>query len=125
MKTIKEVEKCVIIGSVNSSTKDMELLRNDLKRAYPMAIIHTPMDDQNGSLYAIQRKFIEKIAEADIVFVVPKALKDKSGYWTPINLVIGESTSYELAIANYLNKFVCFVNLHLLRKPHDGGLPIF
>lgn len=67
-----------------------------------------PFEDQIGSLYRIQRIYLKKIEEADIVLAIPKttcmneACSDEAK--TEIISVFGESTSYEIAYARHIGK---------------------
>lgn len=84
-----------IIGSVGKSSEEMEFLKNKLLNWFHFddeLVVRSPLDDQEGQLIEIQRKFIKKIESADLVIVVSKS-KDK--------LEFGESTSYEIALSSY------------------------
>lgn len=68
--------------------------------------VHHPFLDQNGSLYRIQRNYIRAIYDADIILVIPKkaAANEQMSDVTSILMSFGESVSYEIATADFLNK---------------------
>lgn len=56
------------------------------------------------SLVEIQIEQIRKIKQADIIIAVPKSFEAEANGSGKMSYVFGESTSYEMAIANEFNK---------------------
>lgn len=96
----------MIITVIGSMTKGNKML--EIKKFLEQFdnLVNIPVDDQLQKLplLEIQKIWIKKIEEADLVVVIPKelTLQDKGG--SKHLLDIGESTSYEIAIALYLGK---------------------
>lgn len=68
--------------------------------------VHHPFLDQNGSLYRIQKNYIQAIDDADIILVIPKksVTNEQMSDVTSIMASFGESVSYEIATARFFNK---------------------
>lgn len=90
----------VIIGSLKSEEKIKQAEHVFSKMG---CSVITPFDDdtQNLPLVNIQRRYYTQIKSADLVVVIPKLdawADDEPGTQTK-NMVFGESTCYEMAIA--------------------------
>ena len=74
------------------------------------AIVNSPGDPelQKEPLVDIQRTWIEKIEEADLIVAVPKDVALTAHGDNKYILEFGESTSYEMAIARRFNKNIFF-----------------
>lgn len=68
--------------------------------------VHHPFLDQQGSLLRIQSNYLKAIEESDIVLVIPKSSTTDNQFndGTKVTELYGESVSYEMAFALYLNK---------------------
>lgn len=66
--------------------------------------VDDPFDDRDGSLYERQNKYYKKIDRANLLVVIPKEawLLQKCENGTAPQLKVGESVSYEIAIAKRL-----------------------
>lgn len=97
-----------IIGSL-SKFKEMEEAKEYFERFGHKVNCPTSPELQEMALIEIQKEWIKKIKEADLIVAVPKAvyLAEKSGQ-TQFVHEFGESTSYEMAIASELNKEIIF-----------------
>lgn len=73
--------------------------------------VYAPTDEgrQDQPLIDIQRQYIDKIKEADLIIVVSKWIRQEMNGKSNFIFEIGESTSYEIAIAESLCKQVVFV----------------
>ena len=73
-------------------------------------VVNSPGDPeiQKEPLVDIQRTWIEKIEEADLIVAVPKDVGLTANGDSKYILEFGESTSYEMAIARWLNKPILF-----------------
>lgn len=92
--------KVVIIGSLKSKEKIKQAERAFLEMG---CSVFTPFDNdqQSQSLVEIQRHYYTQIKTADLVVAIPKLdawASDEPGTQTE-NMVFGESTCYEIAIA--------------------------
>ena len=68
--------------------------------------VDTPFDDREGSLYERQNRYYKKIDRANLLVVIPKEaclLQDCDGNGTDVQFKVGESVSYEIAIARRLH----------------------
>ena len=92
-----------IIGSLTEK-KEMDKIKAFLDKCG--AIVNSPGDPelQKEPLVNIQRTWIEKIEEADLIIAIPKSVSLAANYV----LEFGESTSYEMAIARRFNKPILF-----------------
>lgn len=102
----------VIIGSL-SCIGMIEEIEKFFVDQFGFECVTAPSDTQVGSLVKIQQRYIEKIAAADLVVVCPKDFRrvtvedvDKEAYEEI--LYMGESTSYEIALAKQFNKPVVY-----------------
>ena len=122
------MSKIVICGSLKNIDR-IELLGQYLKRAIPTAEVIVPMKDLD--MFQAQKEYVGHIFNASVVMIVPKSIKydiniiNSSGYFlhndhgivseTRLKVAnhnfmkhrgieIGESTSYEAAIAEYFHK---------------------
>lgn len=93
-----------IIGSVKENEKDMAIMKEFLSRLRNV-VIYSPLDNQNGTIYDLQRAYIDKIAESNLVIAISKPRKC-GGPWS---LHFGESTTYELAMADFFGVPVIYV----------------
>lgn len=104
-KKYKEDKNLIItiIGSM-SRAKEMDDIKAYFERFGHKVNIPNDEKLQNNCLFAIQKEWIDKIEEADLIIVIPKYahLSDKGT--TKISLEFGESTSYEMAIATKFKK---------------------
>ena len=74
------------------------------------SVVNSPGDPevQKEPLVDIQRTWIEKIEEADLIIAVPKSVAMTANGDSKYVLEFGESTSYEMAIARRFNKPILF-----------------
>lgn len=106
--------KVVIICSLRSTKKERcEEISNYIHELVPGSIVVHPFLSQDDSLYNIQRRYISHISEADLILAIPKKFVP-SGLACDNDLTIfkssyGESSSYELALAEHLGKKVIFL----------------
>ena len=96
-----------IIGSLTKK-KEMDKIKSFWVRHG--AIVNSPEDPkvQKEPLVDIQRTWIKKIEEADLVVAVPKDVALTANGDSKYILEFGESTSYEMAIARRFNKPILF-----------------
>ena len=73
-------------------------------------IVNCPCDPEREhlSLFEKQSSWIERIKEANLVVAIPKIIVMMPNGASEYRLDIGESTSYELAIAHHFDKQVIF-----------------
>lgn len=73
--------------------------------------VNCPADPelQKEPLLIIQQKWIRKIEEADLIVVVSKCIVLEGNGNAKHTLTLGESTSYELAIATRFQKQILFM----------------
>lgn len=122
------MSKIVICGSLKTFDR-LKLLAHYLKQAISTAEVVLPMKDLE--MFQAQKEYVGHIFNADVVLIVPKSIKydiniiNSSGYFlhndhgavseTRLKVAnhnfmkhrgieIGESTSYEAAIAEYFHK---------------------
>lgn len=109
VKPVKE-EKKMIVTIIGSLSKGKEM--RDVKAHFEKlgCKVNYPLEEslQKLPLLEIQSTWIKKIREADLVVVVPKAVSLESHGGKRISMDVGESTSYEMAIAYDMNKTVIF-----------------
>ena len=74
------------------------------------AVVNSPGDPEirKEPLIDIQRTWIEKIEEADLIIAIPKSVAMTANGDSKYVLEFGESTSYEMAIARRFNKQILF-----------------
>ena len=96
-----------IIGSLTKK-KEMDEVKAFLEKCG--AIVNSPGDPelQKEPLIDIQRTWIEKIEEADLIIAIPKRVTMTANGDGKYILEFGESTSYEMAIARKFNKPILF-----------------
>lgn len=93
-----------IIGSMTTK-KEMDKIKAFWKRRG--AVVNSP-EVQKEPLVDIQRTWIEKIEEADLIIAIPKGVAMTANGDSKYVLEFGESTSYEMAIAKRFNRPVLF-----------------
>lgn len=96
-----------IIGSLRKK-KEMDEIKAFFEKCG--AVVNSPVDPevQKEPLVDIQRTWIEKIEEADLIVAVPKDVALTANGDSKYILEFGESTSYEMAIARKFNKPILF-----------------
>lgn len=106
----KKEEKNMVVTIIGSLTKKKEM--DEIKAFWEQcgAIVNSPGDPelQKEPLVDIQRTWIEKIEEADLIVAVPKDVALTANGDNKYILEFGESTSYEMAIARRFNKPILF-----------------
>ena len=106
----KKEEKNMVVTIIGSLRKKKEM--NEIKAFLEKcgAIVNSPGDPelQKEPLVDIQRIWIEKIEEADLIVAVPKDVALTANGDSKYILEFGESTSYEMAIARRFNKPIFF-----------------
>ena len=106
----KKEEKNMIVTIIGSLRKKKEM--DEIKAFWEQcgAIVNSPGDPelQKEPLVDIQRTWIEKIEEADLIVAVPKDVALTANGDSKYILEFGESTSYEMAIARKFNKPILF-----------------
>ena len=106
----KKEEKNMVVTIIGSLRKKKEM--NEIKAFLEKcgAIVNSPGDPelQKEPLVDIQRTWIEKIEEADLIVAVPKDVALTANGDSKYILEFGESTSYEMAIARRFNKPIFF-----------------
>lgn len=106
----KKEEKNMIVTIIGSLTKKKEM---DEIKAFLKGlgfVVNSPGDPeiQKELLVDIQRTWIEKIEEADLIIAIPKNVALTANGDSKYVLEFGESTSYEMAIARRFNKPILF-----------------
>lgn len=116
----KKEEKNMIVTIIGSLTKKKEMDKIKAFWKRHGAIVNSPGDPevQKEPLENIQRMWIERIEEADLIVAVPKdvtLMPNRDGKYilgfdgdSKYALEFGESTSYEIAIARRFNKPILF-----------------
>ena len=106
----KKEEKNMVVTIIGSLTKkkEMDEIKAFLEKCG--AIVNSPGDPelQKEPLVNIQRTWIDKIEEADLIVAVPKDVALIANGDSKYILEFGESTSYEMAIARRFNKPILF-----------------
>ena len=106
----KKEEKNMIVTIIGSLRKKKEM--DEIKAFWEQcgAVVNSPGDPeiQKEPLVDIQRTWIEKIEEADLIVAVPKDVALTANGDSKYILEFGESTSYEMAIARRFNKPILF-----------------
>ena len=106
----KKEEKNMIVTIIGSLRKKKEM--DEIKAFWEQcgAVVNSPGDPevQKNPLVDIQRTWIEKIEEADLIVAVPKDVALTANGDSKYILEFGESTSYEMAIARRFNKPILF-----------------
>lgn len=106
----KKEEKNMIVTIIGSLRKKKEM--DEIKAFWERcgAVVNSPGDPeiQKEPLVDIQRTWIEKIEEADLIVAVPKDVALTANGDSKYILEFGESTSYEMAIARKFNKPILF-----------------
>lgn len=97
----------MIVTIIGSLTKKKEM--DEIKAFWERrgAVVNSP-EIQKEPLVDIQRTWIEKIEEADLIVAVPKGVAMTANGDSKYVLEFGESTSYEMAIAKRFNKVILF-----------------
>ena len=100
----------MVVTIIGSLTKKKEM--DEIKAFWEQcgAVVNSPGDPevQKKPLVDIQRTWIEKIEEADLIVAVPKDVALTANGDSQYILEFGESTSYEMAIARKFNKPILF-----------------
>ena len=106
----KKEEKNMIVTIIGSLTKKGEIDKIKSFWVRHGAIVNSPEDPkvQKEPLVDIQRTWIKKIEEADLVVAVPKDVALTANGESKYILEFGESTSYEMAIARRFKKPILF-----------------
>ena len=106
----KKEEKNMVVTIIGSLTKKKEMDKIKAFLEKRGAIVNSPGDPelQKEPLVDIQRTWIEKIEEADLIVAVPKNVALTANGDNKYILEFGESTSYEMAIARRFNKPILF-----------------
>lgn len=96
----------VIIGSVSSEAEKMDEVKIKIREIDPPANIVTPVDAgrQDKSLLSIQYEYLKEIDKADFVIALPKNIflgTDPDGI---LEVMFGESTTYEMAYTKHIGK---------------------
>lgn len=106
----KKEEKNMIVTIIGSLTKKKEM--DEIKAFWKSRgfVVNSPGDPeiQKEPLVDIQRTWIEKIEEADLIIAIPKNVALTANGDSKYVLEFGESTSYEMAIARRFNKPILF-----------------
>ena len=106
----KKEEKNMIVTIIGSlrKKKEMDEIKAFLEKCG--AIVNSPGDPelQKEPLVDIQRTWIDKIEEADLIVALPKDIALTANGDSKYILEFGESTSYEMAIARRFNKPIFF-----------------
>lgn len=106
----KKEEKNMIVTIIGSLTKKKEM--DEIKAFWEGrgAVVNSPGDPEirKEPLIDIQRTWIEKIEEADLIIAIPKSVAMTANGDSKYVLEFGESTSYEMAIARRFNKPILF-----------------
>lgn len=106
----KKEEKSMVVTIIGSLTKKKEM--DEIKTFWKGrgCIVNSPGDAeiQKEPLVDIQRTWIEKIEEADLIIAIPKGVALTANGDSKYILEFGESTSYEMAIARRFNKPILF-----------------
>lgn len=110
----------MIVTIIGSLTKKKEMDKIKAFWEQNGAIVNSPgdLEVQKKPLENIQRMWIERIEEADLIVAVPKdvtLMPNRDGKYilgfggdSKYALEFGESTSYEIAIARRFNKPILF-----------------
>lgn len=91
-----------IIGSLQNA-KEIKKAKDFFIETIDNCKVYTPIDEQTKPLTIIQKEYLEKITKADLIVLIPKNIM-----YVPYDegckniFTYGESTSYELAISEYL-----------------------
>ena len=106
----KKEEKNMVVTIIGSLTKKGEIDKIKSFLVRHGAIVNSPEDSkvQKEPLVDIQRTWIKKIEEADLVVAVPKDVALTANGDSKYILEFDESTSYEMAIARRFNKNILF-----------------
>ena len=106
----KKEEKNMIVTIIGSLRKKKEMDKIKSFWVRHGAIVNSPEDPkvQKEPLVDIQKTWIKKIEEADLVVAVPKDVALTANGDSKYILEFGESTSYEMAIARRFNKPILF-----------------
>lgn len=106
----KKEEKNMIVTIIGSLRKKKEM--DEIKAFWERcgAVVNSPGDPelQKEPLVDIQRTWIKKIEEADLIVAVPKDVALTANGDSRYILEFGKSTSYEMAIARRFNKPILF-----------------
>lgn len=96
-----------IIGSLSKKEKMQEIKEFFEKHGNT---VYSPADEdvQRLPLIKIQSMWIENIKDADLIVTVAKDISVNGEGETKLEVSIGESTSYEMAIAHRYNKQIVF-----------------
>lgn len=104
----KEDQKMIVtvIGSTKVSRKEMEACRNFFQRFGHE--VHTPIDPgiQEMPLLDIMKLWIENISKSDLIVAIPKVSTNCCNGENKRYVEFGESTTYEIAIAEKFEKRV-------------------
>lgn len=106
----KKEEKSMVVTIIGSLIKKKEI--DEIKAFWEGrgAVVNAPGDPEirKEPLVDIQRIWIEKIEESDLIVAIPKGVAMTANGDSKYVLEFGESTSYEMAIARRFNKQILF-----------------
>lgn len=103
---MEEKKKVVIIGSLKSEEEILKAAK--FFEQIGFNVTH-PFEDQSGTLIRIQRNYIRKIVDADLIVAVPKLRDNPPGGGNQSEMLFfGESTCYELALSYEFGKKVVY-----------------
>ena len=107
----KQEEKKMIITIIGSMkmTETMDGIKKHFEKLGCQVNSPNDPDLQKLPLLEIQKTWIEKIEEADLIVVVSKDVKTTANGGSTYVFEIGESTSYEMAIAHKFHKRMVYV----------------
>lgn len=99
-----------LIGSVSKSRDRMIELKQEFEKQG--FVVNCPCDEerQKQPLINLCTSWICKIREADLIIAIPKNYKLNENGSSIIEYLFGESTTYEMAIADYFNKRILIIN---------------
>lgn len=93
------MSKIVICGSTNVSMDEIKKAEEYFAYLFETASVITP-EIKPISIFKTQLNYVNHIKTADLVVIVPKSIS-YNGYCSDV--LIGDSTNYEMAIAKSLN----------------------
>lgn len=91
-----------VIGSLNCMNTFKSIKSFWIKKD-PNTIVNIPSYEPTKKLLTIYSDYIKKIGYSDMVIAVPKNTKYDEGGVNSMSYEFGESTTYEMAIANHFH----------------------
>lgn len=109
-KNFHKEEKKMIVTIIGSLSKKADIIACKEYWERFGHKVNCPCDPEHEKLILIntQSLWINNIAESDLVVAIPKVIKMPECGETSLVYEFGECTSYEIAIAAWLNKHVIF-----------------